>query len=328
MAMLALCALVMSLASCSKRDTNAAEKSAEPAGGNVVQKTFASPEAAGAALLAAAKAGDQATLLAIFGPDSKDLLYSGDTVKDSNTAKSFVTAYNQMNRWGKTKAGTEILYVGADNYAFPIPLRQNAAGQWSFDSAAGRDEVLARRIGDGELTAIGVLTEINRAQQEYLSQPHDGAQQYAQKIVSDEGKQNGLYWPVAEGQPPSPLGQLADFAKALGYSHSDKPQPFNGYYFRVLTKQGATAKGGAKDYMTNGKLTGGFAVLAYPAKHGDSGIMSFIVGKDGVVYEKDLGENTAAAAVAITEYNPGDGWSVVLAPEVAKAPATLRALKK
>src|SRR5260370_449299 len=204
--------------------------------------------------------------------------------------------------------------------------RNTNAADKSADPPGG-DNVGARRSADGDLTAIGVLTEINRAQQEYLSQPHDGAQQYAQKIVSDEGNQNGLYWPVAEGQPRSPLSRLADFAKALGYSHNDKPQPFNGYYFRVLTKQGATAKGGDKDYMTNGKLSGGFAVMAYPATYGDSGIMSCIVGTDGVVYEKDVGENTAAAAVAITEYNPRDGCSVVLAPEIAKAPATLRALK-
>lgn len=313
--MLALFALVVPLASC-KRETKGAEKSAEPAAGNVVQKTFASPAAAGVALFDAAKAGDQNALLAIFGPDGKDLLFSGDAVKDKNTMQRFVAAYSQMNRWSKNKAGAEILYVGADNFPFPIPLDQKATGQWAFNTAAGKDEVLARRIGDGELTAIGVLTEIANAQQEYFSQTH----QFAQKFVSDEGQHNGLYWAVAQGQRPSPLGPLGDVAQALGYSRSDKPQPFNGYYYRILTQQGDTAKGGAKDYMANGKLTGGFAVLAWPAKYKDSGIMTFLVGKDGVIYQKDLGEKTAEAAAAITDYNPGEGWTVVLAPEPATPP--------
>jgi hypothetical protein len=321
--MLALFALVVPLASC-KRETKGAEKSAEPAAGNVVQKTFASPAAAGVALFDAAKAGDQNALLAIFGPDGKDLLFSGDAVKDKNTMQRFVAAYSQMNRWSKNKTGAAILYVGADNFPFPIPLDQNATGQWAFNTAAGKDEVLARRIGDGELTAIGVLTEIANAQQEYFSQTH----QFAQKFVSDEGQHNGLYWPVAQGQRPSPLGPLGDVAQALGYSRSDKPQPFNGYYYRILIQQGDTAKGGAKDYMANGKLTGGFAVLAWPAKYKDSGIMTFLVGKDGVIYQKDLGEKTAEAAAAITDYNPGDGWTVVLAPEPAKPPAGPRSAKK
>ncbi len=321
-----LLALVVaaSLTSCSKRETKAAEKPAESAGGTVVQKTFASPAAAGAALFDAAKTADQNALMAIFGPEGKDLVFSGDAVKDKNTMQRFVAAYSQMNRWSKNKGGAEILYVGADNFPFPIPLEQNASGQWAFNTAAGKDEVLARRIGDGELTAIGVLTEIANAQQEYFSRNH----QFAQKFVSDEGQQNGLYWPVAEGQRPSPLGPLADVAKALGYSRSDKPQPFNGYYYKILTQQGDSAKGGAKDYMSDGKLAGGFAVLAWPAKYRDSGIMTFLVGKDGVIYQKDLGEKTAEAAAAISAYNPGEGWTVVLAPEPANAPTGARTAQK
>ncbi len=308
------------LTSCSKRET----KAAEPAGGNVVQKTFASPAAAGAALFEAAKAGNQNELMAIFGPDGKDLIYSGDPVKDKNTAQRFVKAYSQMNRWSVDKAGDEILYVGADNFPFPVPLSKNASGQWAFNTAAGKNEVLARRIGDGELTAIGVLTEIANAQQEYFSQNH----QFAQKFLSDEGQRNGLYWPVAEGQRPSPLGPLADVAKALGYSRSDKPQPFNGYYYKILTQQGDSAKGGAKDDLANGKLTGGFAVVAWPAKYRDSGIVTFIVGKDGVIYEKDLGEKTSEEAASITSYNPGEGWTVVLAPEAPNAPVGPKRAKK
>lgn len=311
--------VVFSLASCSKRGTNASEK----AGENTTQKTFASPEAAGAALFEAAKSGDQNMLLAVFGPDGKDLVSSGDPVKDKNTLKRFVDAYGQMHRWSKNKAGDEVLVVGAENFPFPIPLDQNASGQWSFNTAAGKDEILARRIGNGELVTIGVLTEIANAQQEYRNHTH----QFAQKFESDEGQHNGLYWPVAAGQPPSPLGTLGDAAKNLGYSHSEKPQPFDGYYYKMLTAQGDTAKGGAKDYLSNGKLTGGFAVLAWPAKYRDSGIMSFIVGEDGVVYQKDLGDKTSEAAATITSYNPGEGWTVVLSPDRASTPVALSARK-
>lgn len=281
----------------------------------IEQKTFASPAEAGDAFLAAAKAGDQAGLLAIFGPDSNGVLFSGDAVKDKNSLQEFVAAYNQMHRWREIKVGGELLYVGADNFPFPIPLGKNPSGQWVFDTAAGKDEILARRIGKDELTAITACGAVATAQQTYFSQSHDGdkAKQYAQTFISDDGKQNGLYWPVAAGQPPSPLEDIRDFAKAAGYSNAGaKPQPFEGYYFRFLTKQGATAKGGAKDYLVNGHLTGGFALLAYPADYRNSGIMTFVVGTDGVVYQKDLGEKTADIASAITEYNPGDGWKPAL----------------
>jgi hypothetical protein len=279
------------------------------------QKTFASPAEAGDAFLAAAKAGDQSALLAIFGPDSNGVLFSGDAVKDKNSLQEFVAAYNQMHRWREIKVGGELLYVGADNFPFPIPLGKNPSGQWVFDTAAGKDEILARRIGKDELTAIAACSAVVAAQQTYFSQSHDGdkTKQYAQKFISDDGKQNGLYWPIAEGQPPSPLEKVRDFAKAAGYSNAGaKPQPFEGYYFRFLTKQGATAKGGAKDYLVNGQLTGGFALLAYPADYRNSGIMTFVVGQDGVVYQKDLGEKTADIASAIAEYNPGDGWKPAL----------------
>ena len=236
-------------------------------------------------------------------------------MKDKNALQDFVAAYGQMNRWREIKAGGEILYVGADNYPFPIPLGRNSSSQWSFDTAAGKDEILARRIGKGELTAIAACAAIIDAEQQYFSQTHDGdkVKQYAQKFVSDEGKQNGLYWQVPEGQTPSPLGELGDFAKAVGYTNAgDKPQPFNGYYFRILTKQGNKAPGGTKDYIANGKMTGGFAVLAYPADYRNSGIMTFIVGKDSTVYQKDLGEKTKDLAEAMEDYNPADGWNAAL----------------
>jgi hypothetical protein len=309
-----LLVLAVSLASCGK-----AEKAAEKSGSQPAQRTFASPAEAGSAVFEAAKAGDQNALLAIFGPDAKEILFSGDAVKDKNNREAFITAYNEMHRWGKVNSGGQVLYVGLTNHPLPIPLKQDAAGKWRFDTAAGKDEVLARRIGDGELTTMAVLSDLAAVEQEYFGRPHDGARQYAQKFISDEGKQNGLYWPVAEGRPPSPLGSLVELAQALGYSRSDKPQPFNGYYYRILTQQGNTAPGGAKDYIVNGKMVGGFAVLAWPAEYRNSGIMTFVVGRDGVVYQKDLGEKTAELAQAIQEYNPGDGWSPATG-EVAPAP--------
>jgi hypothetical protein len=330
LALVAMFLLAMMLSSCKQRESKAAEKPAEPAtsgsttSGNIVQKTFASPAAAGAALIEAAKAEDQNALMSIFGPDGKDILYSGDQVRDKLIRDRFIAAYSQMNRWEKNNAGREILYIGADNLAFPIPLEQNATGQWSFNTAAGKDEILARRIGNGELTAIGVLSEVASAQREYFKQAH----QYAQKFISDEGERNGLYWPVAEGQNPSPLGRLADVAKDLGYSASDKPQPFIGYYYKILTQQGEAAKGGAEDYMSGGKLTKGFAVVAWPAKYKDSGIMTFLVGKDGVIYQKDLGDKTNEMAPAIADYSPDEGWTVVLAPESPGFPARSRTAKK
>jgi len=304
-----LSALIVSLASCNKSDTSKAG-----------QKTFGSPADAGAAFLKAAKSGDQDALLAIFGPEAKDVLFSGDAVKDKNALQDLVAAYEQMNRWREIKAGGEILYVGADNYPFPIPLGRDPSGQWYFDTAAGKDEILARRIGKGELMAIAACGVLADAQRQYFSQTKDGdeVKQYAQKLVSHEGKQDGLYWQVAEGQTPRALGELGDFAKAVGYTNGDKPQPFNGYYFQILTKQGNNAPGGAKDYIVNGKMTGGFAILAYPAAYRNSGIMTFIVSKDGTVYQKDLGEKTADIAVAMAEYNPGDGWNSVGGTEAAR----------
>ena len=312
---LLLALTLASTVSCNKRELTTE---------NIEQKTFASPEAAGTALYDAAKTGDQNTLMSIFGPAGKDLIFSGDPIKDKNAAERFVAEYDQMNRWSKSESGGEILYIGADNFPFPIPLSQNASGQWTFNTTAGKNEVLARRIGDGELTTIGVLTQIADAQQEYFNQNH----QFAQKFLSDEGQHNGLYWPVPEGQPPSPLGPLADVAKSLGYTRSDKPQPFNGYYYRILTQQGDAAKGGTKNYLADGKLTGGFAILAWPAKYQDSGIMTFITGADGVVLEKDLGEKTAEEAAAIMAYDPGEGWTIVLSPETAEASTGAESNKK
>jgi Protein of unknown function (DUF2950) len=275
------------------------------------QKSFATPEEASAALLEAAKNGGENALLAIFGPDGRSLFLSGDPVKDKDTRQDFVAAYNQMHRWREIRAGGEMLYVGADNFIFPVPLGKNSSGQWSFDTAAGKDEILARRIGKDELTAIAACLAIVNAQQQYFSHVRDGdkVKQYAEKFVSDDGKQNGLYWPVAAGQAPSPFEDVRDFAKAAGYaSAGNQPQPFDGYYFRILTKQGSSAKGGARDYIVDGKMTGGFAAVAYPAAYRNSGIMTFLVGPDGIVYQKDLGDQTPTVAEALTAYDPNSGW--------------------
>jgi hypothetical protein len=207
-----------------------------------------------------------------------------------------------------------MLYLGADNFPFPVPLEKNASGQWYFDTGEGADEILARRIGRDELVAIAALGALANAQQEYFSQKQPGqtVQQYAHKFVSDEGQHNGLYWPASEGVAQSPLGQMGDLAKGLGYTTANNTQQsFSGYKFRILTKQGQSAKGGARDYIVDGKMTGGFAILAYPADYRNSGIMTFAVGPDGVVYQKDLGEKTAEIAQGTTEYNPGEGWESV-----------------
>ena len=296
--------LVSLLASCKKTE--------KPIEGKIAQKTFASPADAGAAFLQAAKSGDQGALLAIFGPDAKDVLLSGDAVKDEANLQDFVAAYGQMNRWVEIKAGGEVLYLGADNHPFPIPLDKNPAGQWLFDTAAGKDEILARRIGKDELTAIAACRGIADAQKQYFNQVHDAdkVKQYSQMFASDDGRHDGLYWDVQEGQSVSPLGLLGDFAKVAGYtSTGTKPQPFDGYYFRMLTKQGGNAKGGAKDYIVNGKMTGGFAVVAYPTDYRNSGIVTFIVNQDGIVYQKDLGEKTSEAGAAMVEFNPDEGWT-------------------
>jgi hypothetical protein len=290
----------------------ACNTSKTPAPSEAGPKTFATPDDAGAALVAATKAADHNALLAIFGSGAADLIFSGDDAQDKLAAEHFTTAYQTMVRWRKQTDGSEVLVVGADNNPFPIPLKQNSGGQWYFDTAAGKDEILARRIGGNELAAIDVMAAMADAQAQYISQPHDGAKQYAQKFISDEGKQNGLYWKSPEGQPRSPLGPGVAFASTEGFNpQAGKQQPFHGYFYRVLTKQGADAKGGAKDYIVNGKMTGGFAFIAYPERYRDTGIATFIINQNGIVYQKDLGKNTTEEAKAATEFNPDKTWTVV-----------------
>ena len=214
-----------------------------------------------------------------------------------------------MNRWRKLGDGSELLLVGADNQAFPIPLK-SAAGHWYFDPAAGKEEILARRIGRDEIVAIDTSQALVDSQSQYFAQKHGGVKQYAQKFISDAGQQNGLYWESQQGSPRSPLGPLVAFATEEGLKiKPDAAQPFYGYYFRLLEMQGPAAQGGAKPYVVNGKMTGGFAYVAYPAKYGDTGIKTFIVNQDGLVYGKNLGKDTAKAARSMTEFNPDNTWT-------------------
>lgn len=276
--------------------------------------TFATPDDAANAVLAAIKSSDKTELLAIFGPDSKDLISSGDPVQDKQTGDAFIAKYSVMHRWRGLMGGGQMLLVGADNFPFPIPLKKNADGKWFFDTAAGRDEILNRRVGRNELAVINICGAAADAQAEYFSQLHDGSstRQYAQKFISDDGKQNGLYWPSPEGQPQSPLGPLVAFATAEGYSKkSDSHIPFHGYYFHLLTSQGSNAPGGAKNYMVDGKMVNGFAFVAYPAEYGNSGVMTFMIDQDGVLLQKNLGKSTAETASAMTEFNPDATWTPV-----------------
>jgi len=276
-------------------------------------KTFASAAAAGSAVYEAAKTGDTNALLAIFGPGASELITSGDPVQDKAGRDKFVADYDQMNRWGKLTNGGRVLNVGAENYPFPFPLMKNSSGQWYFDSSEAKDEILARRIGDNELETIDVLNTIADAQTEYFSKTHGASKvhQYARRFVSDPGKQNGLYWTAGDNEPESPLVPLVAQASAEGYGGKQGPQPFHGYFYRILTKQGDHAKGGAKDYIVEGNMTQGFAALAYPAEYRKSGVMTFLINHDGIMFQEDLGEKTAETAKAMTEFNPDATWSAV-----------------
>ena len=277
-------------------------------------KVFATPDDAGSALVQAAKSGDANEVLAIFGPESKKIIYSGDSVQDKAAADAYVQGYGKMHRWRNMPDGSQVLLIGADNFPFPIPLRKTAAGQWYFDAGAGEEEILRRRVGRNELAVIDVCLGLVDAQYQYFSQPRDGGttKQYAQKFISDPGKQNGLYWPSPAGQQQSPLGPLAAFATADGYTvKQDAHVPFHGYFFRILTKQTANTPGGAKDYIADGKMVGGFAFVAYPAEYGNTGIMTFIVNQDGVPLQKDLGKTTDATATAMSAFDPDNTWTLV-----------------
>jgi len=270
------------------------------------QKTFSSAEDATKAFFTAAQNNDEKTMLDILGPDGKQIVSSGDEVEDAQNRANFVMRYQEMHRLVKEPDGTMVLYVGAHNWPCPIPLA-NKGNAWFFDTDAGKKEILYRRIGKNELSAIRVCQELVAAEKEYFSAQHN---EYAQKIFSDEGLRNGLYWKAAAGEPQSPIGPLVASAVAEGYSkgRDGAPTPYRGYYFHILTRQGKNGPGGAKNYIVNGKMTEGFAFVAYPAEYMSSGVMSFIVDKDGVVYQRDLGKKTGVLAKAMKTYNVNSTW--------------------
>jgi Protein of unknown function (DUF2950) len=269
------------------------------------QKTFGSPEEASKAFYAAAKNNDEKAMLDILGPDGKGIVSSGDEAEDARSHAEFVKRYEEMNRLVKEPDGSVTLYIGAHNWPCPIPLVKKG-NVWYFDTAVGKQEILFRRIGRNEISAIHVCRELAAAQKEYYSQQHN---EYARRIHSDEGKHDGLYWKTAENEAPSLIGPLV--AQAV-YDEETKsrgvqPVPFRGYYFHILTRQGKNAPGGQRLYLVDGKMTG-FAFVAYPAVYRSSGVKTFLVSEEGVVYEKDLGKKTETLAMSMGEFNPDSSW--------------------
>jgi hypothetical protein len=275
---------------------------------DTAQATFSSPEDAVAAMVGALRSGPLGNVTKIVGPGSGDWLLSGDEVADRAAAERFVAAYDARHRIRSEGAARAVLTVGLDDWPMPVPLVKTGT-RWRFDAAAGREEVLARRIGRNELDTIQVLKAMADAQIEYARAEGAGMGQlaYAQKFASSPSKKDGLYWPVKDGEPMSPLGPLVAQAATEGYTTASLT-PYHGYLFRILTGQGSSAPGGAFDYIVKGKMIGGFAIVAYPANYGVSGVMTFLISHDGVVYQKDLGTNTAQLALKMTRFDPGPGW--------------------
>ncbi len=277
------------------------------------QQSFATPEAAGKALIAADRASGSAQLLGILGPDAADLISSGDPVADARGRKKFAAAYDVRHAW-RNEGDKKILEVGPNNWPLPIPLVRDG-GNWRFDTKAGRQEILDRRIGHNEARVVATCRSIVVAQHEYadLQMAATGKRAYAEKFLSSPGTHNGLFWQVAKGGKESPLGPLVAKAADEGYpahAQAGEHAPFHGYYYRILKSQGPSAPGGAKSYYAHGALTRGFALLAYPAKYGDSGVKTFLVDQTGIVYEKDLGPKTGAIVKQMTAFNPDDSWKI------------------
>jgi hypothetical protein len=272
------------------------------------QKTFASLDEAVNALVAALRAADRKALVEILGPQGNPLVWSGDDVADRAAFQRFTAEYDRAHRL-EGGGGKVVLYVGADDFPFPIPLVPDGP-RWLWDTDAGDDELLNRRIGENELATIQVCLAYVDAQREYYSRGQ-GLLEYAQRLDSTKGKHDGLYWESRPGEPASPLGPLVARARAAGYPLPPPrgPAPYHGYFYRILLAQGPDAPGGAYDFVVRGHMIGGFALVAYPASYGTSGIMTFIVNQDGVVYQKDLGPKTAQAANAMKTYNPDRTWA-------------------
>lgn len=273
-------------------------------------QVFASPDTAAEALLRAARGN--APLAALFGAKGADLLSSGDEVEDKNNREAFIAKATEKLVTEPVGADKAILYAGNDHWPFPVPLVKTAAG-WRFDADQGQEEIVNRRIGRNELRTLGVIHGYVEAQFDYANADHDGdgVAEYAQKLASGPGQHDGLFWEDEPGQPPSPMGPLVAEARAEGYAIKGQSVPYHGYYYRILTRQGADASGGKYGYIINGNMIAGFGLLAFPADYGSSGVMSFIVNHQGKIYQKDLGPRTAELAKAMQEYNPGPGWELV-----------------
>jgi hypothetical protein len=280
----------------------------------VKQKGYSSAEEAVKTFVDAIKSNNNKELLSIFGPDAKELIYSGDPVSDRQRRERFIGEYDKKNSLAQ-EGEKMVLVVGEKDWPFPIPLVKKG-DQWFFDTKAGKEEILDRRIGRNELSTIQTMLAIVDAEREYAMKDRDNNAllEYAQKFRSDPGKKNGLYWETKEGEEPSPLGELVAKARAEGYSQrksEGKPVPYYGYYYRILKAQGENAPGGAYDYVVKSKMIGGFAVVAYPATYGNSGVMTFIVNHDGVVYQKDLGGDTGKKAKEMQKFDPDSTWKKV-----------------
>jgi hypothetical protein len=275
------------------------------------QKMFGSADEAIKAVVAATRDNNDDELLAIFGPDAEDIIKSGDAVMDKHRREKFLKAYDKRHSL-VAEGGGRVLVLGENDWPYPIPV-VNKGNAWFFDTAKGREEILDRRIGKDELSAIQVCLGIAGAQRKYAETDHsgNGAGEYAQKFISDAGQKNGLYWKIKEGEKLSPLGPAVAKAQEEGYERKqpgEKPSPFHGYLYRMLKAQGKNAQGGARDYVMNGRMTGGFAAVAYPVEYGNSGVMTFIVSRDGTVYQKDLGKDTGSIARAMKDFDPDKSW--------------------
>ena len=279
------------------------------------QQAFKTPDEAASALVSAARTGDLKAIATVLGPDGDDIVSSGDNVADATTRQKFVAAYDakhQITMEGENKA---TIVIGQEDFPLPIPLVRKD-GMWRFDTAAGREEILARRIGKNELDAIQACLAYVDAQNEYADKDRTGAGKgvYAQHFVSNPGKKDGLYWPDAKGNDASPLGEFFAEAAKQGYRVGGGRTPYHGYFYKILTKQGAAAPDGELEYVVRGKMIGGFALVAYPAEYENSGVMTFIVNHNGQVYQKDLGPHTARLAERMTSFNPDNTWKKVDAP--------------
>lgn len=273
------------------------------------QQTFKSPEDAAQALASAAKDNWPKGVITVLGPDAEEIVSSGDKTADEVMRQKFLAAYDARHEMKKEGDDKAVMIIGNEDFPFPIPLSRKGAA-WKFDTAAGRLEILYRRIGRNEINAIKACLAYVDAQNEYAEKDRtgSGASTYAQHIVSRPGKKDGLYWPAAPGEEESPLGELVAGATKEGYSIGGARTPYHGYYYRILTRQGPMAVGGEVDYIVRGKMIGGFALVAYPAEYGNSGVMTFVVNYAGTVFQKDLGERTAGIAERMTSFNPDQTW--------------------